>query len=452
MSRWTGTLPAVGEWIEDRVREPGSRWRHFNLAWTQDPSVKWNPSAASWAFVSTDGTERYGLGEAAVIEGSGRNCLQDTAARWQALKGLGLPSHVVLGGGWRFRPGPRPEPVSAWNRWPDSRFVLPEILVERRGDEVKLDLILPPAASDAGMRHARELSGQWRRLTAQGTPPSVPHLLETRWVPSPEEWARQVDRLVRHLGFGLEKVVLARMVSLRFRDPIAVDKVWASATAANPGTERFFIQHREAGPGPSSAGQIWMGATPETLARVEAPDRLETMCLAGTAPRSQGPAALGRSEKDRREHAAVRHFVRNALDAVADEIRMPPEPEVVVRGEVLHLLSPVQARLRPGRTIWDAADTLHPTPAVGGSPREQALEQIALTEPFDRGWYAGGVGHVALDGSGHLSVALRAVLMDGHLAHLFAGCGLVRDSVGERELAESRWKLEPMMEALMDDE
>lgn len=462
MSRWTGTLPAVGEWIEDRMRHPDRQWRHFSLAWSQAPDVRWNASAASWAVISADGTERYGLGEAAVIRGAGRNCLQETKTAWQTLKSFGLPGHVALGGGWRFRPGLNPHRTSVWTPWPDSRFVLPEIQVERRGDEVRLDLIVPPALSAPGVGRSKvsskvsstEVSARWRWLTGEASPVThgAPQLAGVEFVPSPEEWVRQVDRLVQHLGFGLEKVVLARMVSLRFRDPVAIDRVWRRAVAENPGTERFLVQSGHPDASSSTVGPVWMGATPETLARVETPDRLSTMCLAGTAPRDKGPAFLDQSEKDRREHAAVRRYVRNALDTVADEIRMPPAPEVVTRGEVLHLLSPVEARLRPGRTIWDAADALHPTPAVGGSPRDQALQQISLTEPFDRGWYAGGVGFVALDGTGHLSVALRAALVEGHAAHLFAGCGLVRDSVGERELDESSWKLAPMMEALTNDE
>jgi len=123
-------------------------------------------------------------------------------------------------------------------------------------------------------------------------------------------------------------------------------------------------------------------------------------------------------------------------------------PRVVGGRFVQHLLTPVTGRLASDRTIWDAAAALHPTPAVGGRPREAALEWIREREGWPRGWYAGAVGTVDLAGDGRFVVALRSTLVRGAAATLFAGAGVVRRSVAEREWEETSWKMLPMLTAL----
>ncbi|MBL8046440.1 MAG: chorismate-binding protein, partial [Anaerolineales bacterium] len=90
----------------------------------------------------------------------------------------------------------------------------------------------------------------------------------------------------------------------------------------------------------------------------------------------------------------------------------------------------------------------HPTPAVGGRPREAALKFIREHEKLDRGWYAAPVGWVDHRGQGEFAVALRSALLRGNRATLFAGCGIMADSDPEREYAESNLKLKPMLNAL----
>ena len=88
-----------------------------------------------------------------------------------------------------------------------------------------------------------------------------------------------------------------------------------------------------------------------------------------------------------------------------------------------------------------SAERLHPTPAVGGDPRDVALALIDEHEGFDRGWYAGPIGWLGADGDGELCVALRCGIVDRTQATLFAGCGIVADSDPDREWEESRIKL-----------
>ncbi|HEY8531767.1 MAG TPA: chorismate-binding protein, partial [Limnochorda sp.] len=91
---------------------------------------------------------------------------------------------------------------------------------------------------------------------------------------------------------------------------------------------------------------------------------------------------------------------------------------------------------------------MHPTPAVGGAPKEAALQLIRRLEGWDRGWYAGPLGWVDPQGNGAFAVALRSGVMRGREAHLFAGCGIVGASRPEEEYREWQIKWRPMLAAL----
>jgi menaquinone-specific isochorismate synthase len=98
--------------------------------------------------------------------------------------------------------------------------------------------------------------------------------------------------------------------------------------------------------------------------------------------------------------------------------------------------------------VLDLVERLHPTPAMGGFPRQRALELIRATESLDRGWYAGPIGWVNREGEGEFVVGIRSALVHGASATLFAGCGIVAESNPAAEYAESGWKLRPMLAAL----
>ncbi len=100
------------------------------------------------------------------------------------------------------------------------------------------------------------------------------------------------------------------------------------------------------------------------------------------------------------------------------------------------------------RTVLELAGELHPTPAVGGTPRGDALAFIEKIETYDRGWYTGGVGWCDPTGDGEVAVALRCALVRAGAAHLYAGAGIVADSDPEAELVETRLKLRPLLDLL----
>jgi isochorismate synthase len=197
----------------------------------------------------------------------------------------------------------------------------------------------------------------------------------------------------------------------------------------------------------------FVGASPERLVKVAGRD-VQASSLAGSAPRGATEAEDARlaaglltSSKDQAEHAVVRDTLAAALDELCDDVIAPEQPSLFTLPQVHHLHTAVRARLRAGRTLLELVARLHPTPAVGGAPREAALTFIREHERLDRGWYAAPIGWIGRDG-GELAVALRSAVIRRDEAWLFAGCGLVADSDPEMEFAETLLKLRPMELAL----
>ena len=137
-----------------------------------------------------------------------------------------------------------------------------------------------------------------------------------------------------------------------------------------------------------------------------------------------------------------------ALAPVAREIRAPSAPVVRTLRNVHHLWTPIAATLARPMHVLELVRSLHPTPAVCGTPREAAIRWIAAHEPATRGWYAGAVGWFDAAGDGAFSVAIRSGVLAQREAWLYAGAGIVEGSDASLEYAETRLKQTPMLAAL----
>jgi menaquinone-specific isochorismate synthase len=199
-----------------------------------------------------------------------------------------------------------------------------------------------------------------------------------------------------------------------------------------------------------------VGATPELLLR-RSGGTVSSRVLAGTAwsevPGTDGAALAQRllsSEKDRWEHALAVESLVSALQPLCAELDVPATPGVLPLHNVSHLVSDVHGKLDRDDppSLLRLAAAVHPTAAVGGTPRDAAVALIAELEGMDRGRYAGPVGWMDADGNGELGIALRCAQLDGPVARLFAGCGVVADSDPDVEVREAAAKLRPIREAL----
>ena len=198
----------------------------------------------------------------------------------------------------------------------------------------------------------------------------------------------------------------------------------------------------------------FLGASPELLIR-RAGASAATVGLAGSTRRSADPAVddhlgekLRTSAKDRSEHEIVVRRIERALRPHSVWVEAAPEPGLVKVANIQHLGTPIHAQLAEPRSAIDLAGKLHPTPAVGGEPREVALQAIAELEELDRGWYAGPVGWMDAAEDGEFCVGLRCALLEGRTAHCYAGVGVVADSDPEAELTETEVKLQAVLPAL----
>jgi isochorismate synthase len=157
---------------------------------------------------------------------------------------------------------------------------------------------------------------------------------------------------------------------------------------------------------------------------------------------------LEASVKDGSEHRVVATFVVDALKPLAQTVSARP-PEVVRFTNIQHLATAVTAELQePAADALELAAALHPTPAVGGWPREAADAIIDDLEAMERGWYAGAVGWIDSHGDGEFAVALRCGLLWEDGARLYAGVGVMPDSDAARELDETEWKFKALLTAL----
>jgi menaquinone-specific isochorismate synthase len=245
-----------------------------------------------------------------------------------------------------------------------------------------------------------------------------------------------LDAIVRH---DLEKVVLAREVVVDADAPFDARDVVHRLVSQQPGAYVY-------------AAEGLVGASPELLVRRFGSD-VESLPVAGTAVADGDAAslrALAESVKDHREHRFVVDAIVDALGTRCVTLDAGAAPEVAVFGHVAHLATRVHGRLRePAPSALELARLLHPTPAVGGTPRVAAVDAIRALEGFDRGRYAGPVGWVDARGDGEWAIALRGAELDGTRARLVAGAGIVEGSDPDAEWAETQAKLEPMLRALV---
>lgn len=256
---------------------------------------------------------------------------------------------------------------------------------------------------------------------------------------------------------ALRKVVLARTLLARAEAP--VDPWWlVQRLGADPQVLRFVV------PLPVDEGEApaWLvGATPERLLARRG-DRVLSEPLAGSAPRLPDAAAsraqaeaLQGSAKDQQEHRYVVQAIGDLLAPLCRQLKVPAAPSLHATASMWHLGTRIEGQLKdaspdglPDASSAALAALLHPTPAVGGTPRDRALQAIAELEPVPRGFYAGAVGWCDARGDGDWHVALRCARVQGREARLFAGAGIVADSLPASEGAETRAKFNAMLDAL----
>jgi menaquinone-specific isochorismate synthase len=353
----------------------------------------------------------------------------------------------LLMGGFSFDPQRPSTPL--WEGYPDGLLVLPRYMLTSIDDRTWLTInavVWPDSTLATETEAALRVYDLFESEPLEASPAPAGQIRHTEDVMPAEDWKAIVGLVEQNLRRGeLGKVVLARQYRVEGRDlfdpALVVDRLRSDYSDCFV----FAIARGD---------RCFLGASPERLVRLRN-QTVRATCLAGSIARGATPEhdqRLGQdllsSPKDRAEHEFVVRAICDSLAEVCGEQVTRGELSLMKLRNVQHLFTPIVGRVDNGRCILDLAERLHPTPAMGGVPREAAMEMIRRFEGLDRGWYAAPVGWVDARGEGEFAVAIRSALLHGAAASLFAGCGIVAGSDPEREYAESCLKLRPVLSAL----
>ena len=369
-----------------------------------------------------------GWGRAATFRTAGSERFADAAMWWRE-----LASHAVVRDDVDV-PGSGLVAFGSFTFTDDaegSALVVPEVVVGRRDGTTWITVIgtgitaLPevgPSSTPADPAGTRFADGPVDSLAWQGL---------------------VADAVSRIAGGALDKVVLARDLVATLDEPLDVRAPLTRLAAEYPSCWTFHVDG-------------FFGSTPEMLVRLER-GLVTSRVLAGTIRRTSDDThdlalagSLARSSKDLEEHEYAVRSVADALAPHCTNMFVPETPFVLHLPNVMHLATDVTGVMKNGASALTLAASLHPSAAVGGTPTDAAVRLIAEIEMLDRARYAGPVGWIDARGDGEWGIGLRSAQIqdDGRTVRLFAGCGIVADSVPADELAESNAKLIPVRDAL----
>lgn len=261
---------------------------------------------------------------------------------------------------------------------------------------------------------------------------------------APSIWCAAVAAATERIRSGeLSKVVLSRSIEVFADAALRPGPILGHLRRTFPGSWLFNVEG-------------FLGASPEMLVGRHG-DQVRAHPMAGTAPRSGDAEADARlasallaSSNTIAEHRHTIDMVHDTLLPWCSYLDEEAEPSIVAMANVQHLATRLEGQLSaPAASVLELVSALHPTPAVGGMPRESALDLITELEELDRGRFAGPVGWVDTAGNGTWAVGIRSAELTGHTARLFAGVGVVADSDPATELAETRAKLQTMLGAII---
>ncbi|MDQ5955918.1 MAG: isochorismate synthase MenF [Candidatus Rhabdochlamydia sp.] len=307
-------------------------------------------------------------------------------------------------------------PESAWEEeFPSTQFWLPRFELVQTNDKITLTVHFINQSPDPLI---------FRELKSESPIEQVTPCVKISHLPSWAEWKRNVEHVLSVKD--LEKIVLARQTQFTTTPawPLlqALEKKAETATC-------FAFQF--------SKDSTFLGATPETLFHRKR-NVVFSEAIAGTRPRGINEDELAHelksSSKDNREFNLVKKFIEQALLPLSNQLNWQ-EDQILRATFVQHLTNRATAILAPDCTDQTLLAALHPTPAVCGTPTQEALKLLKSLEPFQRGWYSGAIGWLGTQGA-DIAVGIRSALITNSYLKVFAGAGIVRGSNPLKEWEE----------------
>jgi anthranilate synthase component 1 len=240
-----------------------------------------------------------------------------------------------------------------------------------------------------------------------------------------------------------------------FEPGVAPFDLYRALRTVNPSPYMYFLRFGGSGKA-ASGGMHVLGSSPEMLVRVGG-RKLEYRPIAGTHPRGRDEAEdaalekkMREDQKERAEHVMLVDLGRNDLGRVSEygSVKVRDLMFVERYSHVMHLVSALEGRLRPGLDAMDAFAACFPAGTLSGAPKVRAMQIIEELEPTRRGVYGGGVLYADFAGNLDSCITIRTLLMKGKKAYLQAGAGIVADSDPQREFEETENKSKALLRAV----
>ena len=231
-----------------------------------------------------------------------------------------------------------------------------------------------------------------------------------------------------------DKVVLSRKIILK--EQISIVETFQNLISSYPTAFRYLFFHPNIG--------LWMGATPEQLVKINQ-NQFETVALAGTQLYSEN--VIWATKEIEEQQFVTDYIIAKVKDKVTQFIIS--DAKTVKAGNLAHLKSSISGELTADFQANDLIKTLHPTPAVCGLPKENAIDFILKNEGYNRKFYAGFLGEYNKDNQTDLFVNLRCLEVENDVVNIYVGCGITKDSNPEKEFIETENKSMTMRNVLV---
>ncbi|RRG18819.1 isochorismate synthase [Weissella viridescens] len=287
-------------------------------------------------------------------------------------------------------------------------------------------------------------NSEWTASVPQVTHSSL-HLVDEM---DETDWTTRMQPVLTQMQIDptKQKVVLGMQATLTFDGPIQVANLLESLVAQQPESYHFVLKR---------GTDVFVSATPERIVKLSG-NQFETAAVAGSIRRGEDTEtdtaladALWHDQKNREEHQIVVDMLVNQLADVST-LTYASTPQMLQTPQIQHLYTPIQGQLNSETALLALVERLHPTPALGGWPRDWAKSIIEDYELAPRGLFAAPLGYYLPNGTGEFIVGIRSMLVQADQARLFAGAGILAESDLAQEAQEIQLKMTPMRQLLED--
>ncbi len=334
-----------------------------------------------------------------------------------------------------------------WQDYNDSTWFVPELIIVEENLKTYLlfNFILQGSNREPLIKKLQTKLEKLFSFNDQLNPTNNIKILKSEG-DSPKDkkrWKQLVSEGLNKISENqIDKIVFARKVDLYLSHEPDFSSIMEKLRTNYPDCYSFIYHHGKS---------TFFGASPEKLAKFSN-GKIEIDALAGSAPRGITPEEDSKLEqnllndkKNLSEHNIVIDHIKNSLAKLTNNLQIENLCSIKKLANIQHIWSRVVATPSPESSMILTLKELHPTPAVCGFPKEEALHFLKKLEGYKRGLYAGIIGWFNLNEEGEFAVAIRSALFSNNKLTAFAGCGIVEDSDPESEFKETELKLKPIL-------